>query len=210
MIRNSLRRLPRRSPPSLRPAPPALTPDTVTALLCVAELLIARAAPVMPAEAEPVKPVRPRRVTVSRPVTPTAPPAPKPMAIAAPIPTPAPAPIEPTPAEEMTPTMRPLDFDTPPRRFAPPPIALAPAKNRPLPLVRANTSERRPAPMSWVEREMQASQDAIVWLRARGYGVVRTLDMKNEPSGRYIVSGYIGEFSRGQLVALVRGMGAEL
>lgn len=69
---------------------------------------------------------------------------------------------------------------------------------------------RKPVPLGWVEKRMAQSEAAIAFLRSKGFALVRVLHYQtNEPTGRFNVSGYHGEFDRTQLLELAVSRGFE-
>ncbi len=96
----------------------------------------------------------------------------------------------------------------PPRRAA---LEATPARPFPTVIVSApatTRADRKPVPMGWVEKRMAQSEAALAYLRGRGFGLSRVLHFQtNEPTGRYHVSGYHGEFDRTQLLELAQSLG---
>jgi hypothetical protein len=69
---------------------------------------------------------------------------------------------------------------------------------------------RKPVPVGWVEQRMARAEAATAFLRGKGFGLSRVLHFQNnEPTGRFHVSGYHGEFDRTQLLELALSLGFE-
>lgn len=198
-----LRRLP---PKSLRAAPLWFTPELVGRVLAVADALGAEPQPA-PAPSQR-KPIRLPRVVPTIGAIETVPAkVEERQAPSAPIPVP--------PAEAALPYQRPL----PPADRVVSPAAEARAARRPVPakapmaiatLPSAPSAPRKPVPIGWVEQRMARSESAIAFLRGRGFALSRVLHFQNnEPTGRFHVSGYCGEFDRTQLLELALSLGFE-
>ncbi|AJP73145.1 hypothetical protein [Sphingomonas hengshuiensis] len=85
-------------------------------------------------------------------------------------------------------------------------VAMRAAK--PVAYLRAEPGQaRKPAPVSWAEREIARSEAARAWLRQRGVAVVRVLSAAAVPTGMFTVSTHRGEFTRADVVRIAEGMG---